>query len=171
MKRNLVRLIVFVGLMALAVAPSAHAAPLVISTVTDLGGTWLYEYKLENPVDSGEDIYDFGVDFFGEAFSITKPSDWSDPFYAPGTDTVPSFIDWFSPDPSFDVTPGAIVGGFSFQSLLAPGTIVYHIATTAVAIDGETVGPNPVPEPGTLLLLGMGATGLIARRRRSKLRD
>lgn len=169
MKRKLLLVFMFVGLLAL-VAPSAQAAPIVTSTVQDLHGTWLYEYSLFNPLGSGEDVYDFGVDFFGEASNIVTPAGW-DFFYGPSTGTVPSFIDWLSLSAASDLTPGSTLG-FSFQSALGPGEIVYHLATTVPrAIDGTTTGPNAVPEPGTLFLLGTGLTTLVARRRRARLQS
>ena len=164
MKRKLLLVFMSVGLLAL-VAPSAQAAPIVISTVQDLHGTWLYEYSVSNPLGSGEDVYDFGVDFIGEATNIVTPAGW-DYFYGQGTDTVPSFIDWLSLSPDSDLLPGFTLAGFSFVSALGPGDIVYHIATTARPIDGTTTGP--VPEPGTLLLVGTGLTTLVARRRRAR---
>jgi hypothetical protein len=166
MKRKLLLVFMSVGLLAL-VASSAQAAPIVISSVQDLHGTWLYEYSVSNPLGSDEDIYDFGVDFIGEATNIVTPAGW-DHFYGLGTDTVPSFIDWLSLSPASDLTPGFTLAGFSFESALGPGDIVYHIATTARPIDGTTTGPGAVPEPGTLLLLGTGLTTLVARRRRAR---
>jgi hypothetical protein len=167
MKRKIWLLSVWVGLMAVVFVPSASASPIVTAEVT-LNGNWLYSYQVNN--DSVDSLYDFGVDFAGEYFDITGPDGWVI-FHGDGSATATglSFIDWFSPDPSLDLAPGQTLGGFTFQSALGPGSIVYHIATGGDAFDGRTTGPNPVPEPGTLVLLGSGITLAIARRRRSKL--
>jgi PEP-CTERM motif len=171
MKRKIVLLSVWVGLMAVVFVPSASASPIVAAEFK-LDGTWLYSYDVNN--DGADSLYDFGIDFFGDPFNITGPDGWVI-FSGNGEGTASGlgFIDWFSPDPTIDLAPGQTLAGFSFQSTLGPGSIVYHIATATEALDGGTTGPttgtNPVPEPGTLVLLGSGITLAIARRRRSQL--
>jgi hypothetical protein len=171
MKRKILLLSVWVGLMAVVFVPSASASPIVTAEVT-LNGNWLYSYQVNN--DSVDSLYDFGVDFVGGFSDITGPDGWVI-FSGDGSATATglSFIDWFSSDPALDLAPGQTLGGFTFQSALGPGSIVYHIVTSTEALDGGTTGPtpgtNPVPEPGTLVLLGSGVSFAIARRRRAKL--
>jgi hypothetical protein len=167
MKRKIWLLSALVGLMAVVFVPSASASPIVTAEFK-LDGTWLYSYEVNN--DNVDSLYDFGVDFVGEYFNITGPDGWVI-FSGDGSATATglSFIDWFSPDAALDLAPGQTLGGFTFQSTLGPGSIVYHIATATDALDGRTSGPNPVPEPGTLVLLGSGISLAIARRRRAKL--
>jgi PEP-CTERM motif len=167
MTRKILLLSVWVGLMAVLFAPSASASP-IVTTELKLDGTWQYTYDLVN--DTGDSIYDFGIDFFGDPLNITAPTGW-EIFSGNGAGTVSGlgFIDWFSPDPVLDLAAGLTLTGFSFQSTLGPGPIPYRIVTSSASLDGTTTGPNPVPEPGTLLLLGTGISMGIARRRRLKL--
>jgi hypothetical protein len=168
MKRKIWLLSALVGVMAVGFVPSASASPIVTAEFK-LDGTWLYSYEVNN--DNVDSLYDFGVDFIGEYFNITTPDGWVY-FHGDGSASATglSFIDWLSPDPALDLAPGQTLGGFSFQSTLGPGSIVYHIVTSGTEpFDGRTSGPNPVPEPGTLVLLGSGITLAIARRRRQKL--
>jgi hypothetical protein len=174
MRKKLLLVSMSVGLMALMLAPSAQAIPIVNSTVLDLGdGTWRYDYELFNPGDSTENIFDFGLYFEGTPVedSVIAPAGWS-------SISGLGFIGWFSTDPANDLFVGSTLGGFSFESALGPGDIVFsslgaNAVTGEVGVTeyGQTTGPNltAVPEPGTLLLLGTGLTTLVARRRRSKL--
>jgi hypothetical protein len=175
MNRKLSILFLSFGLVAVLSTP-AFALPLVTNTVTTLAdGTFQYSYEIENLVGS-DPVFDFGLFYFGSVddATVTDPTGWL--HVAPGYDpaTGQGFINWYSPmledfSTPYDLQAGATLGGFSFISAFGPGPIAFSINGNLVDL-GETVGPSPVPEPGTLLLLGIGATGLIARRRRSTLR-
>lgn len=60
---------------------------------------------------------------------------------------------------SFTIT-NATADDFTFAML--------HINGTPTGEDSGKVGPGPVPEPASMAALGMGALGLLARRRRAK---
>lgn len=174
MMRKLSILFMSFGLVG-GLSSSASALPLVFNTVTPLsGGGFQYTYKLDNSLGT-ESIFDFGLYYFGpvEDASVTDPTGWS--HVPPGYDEVSGqgYINWFSPmfedgSTPFDLFPGEKLGGFSFVSAFASGPIAFTV-NGLLDDRGTTVGPNPVPEPGTLLLLGTGITMGIARRRRSKL--
>lgn len=170
MRRNLLRILMSTGVLAVLTAAPLSAAPIVDVDVDPLGsGAFLYSYTLTNPAESTENVYDFGIYFEGDPFDVTTPDGWDTIF---GT----GFINWFSLDPSTDLLVGTTLGGFAFSSTLSPGAIRFT-SVGADALTGEvgfteegpTVGPNPtpIPEPGTLLLLGAGVGTLLARRRRS----
>lgn len=160
---------VLFGFLALLYASPALAVPIVTSTVTDLGGgVFGYSYELTNPSGGTENIYDFGLFFQGTPDNVAAPTGWD---FIAGLE----FIDWFSVDPANDLLLGASLGGFSFESVVGPGEIVFtSLGADALTGDagfpesGTTVGPNPaaVPEPGSIWLLGAGFVVLIVLRSR-----
>jgi PEP-CTERM motif-containing protein len=159
------------GLLTVLSASPAAALPILNPTVTDLGGGMFgYSYELINPADSTENVFDLGLIFEGIADDVVAPTGWD-------VITGLGFINWFSTDPVSDLLAGSSLGGFSFASPVGPGGVVFATlgvdsSTGEVGLPafGLTDGPSltPVPEPGSLWLLGVGLSTLVARRLRSK---
>jgi hypothetical protein len=159
--------------LGLVCARPASAAPIVSATFSQLAdGSYQYNWVVDN-ADGTDPIFDLGLFYYGpvDDATVTDPTGWSHvlPGYDPATGQ--GFIDWFSPilddgSTPFDLLPGASLAGFSFISALGPGAIQYAINGDLSNL-GATTGPNPVPEPGSLFLLGTGLSALWMRRRRS----
>ena len=164
-------------LFLLIVSTVLHAEPMAsaIYSETDLGsGFWGYDFTLWNdsdPVSDYADIYDFflHIDPASNLSAVTS-TDW-DVFYAS------DFIDWISPIPGAmpagtDIAPGEFLSGFSFTSdtrlpsfafetyLMNPSGDVFIYGGLA------SLAANPVPEPGTLALLGGGLLALVFSARK-----
>lgn len=171
------RMLALLLVLLLLSARQAAAAPIVdVNVATAPGGLYEYTYTLTNPAGSDEVIFDFGLFFAGDPLDVAGPAGWD-------INAGPTFINWISSTPLVtDVLPGAILGGFSFRSLLAPGGIEFE-TTTADALTGfdvflpvrgVTTGPvqvTAVPEPATLSLLALGSAGVWMRRRRERSRN
>jgi hypothetical protein len=184
-KYNLLKIFIIGSLFALPIllASDAQATPSAIATYleTELdGGLWNYDFIVMNTsdsiVDAGCDIYDFSL-FFNDVnlTDVVSPVDW-DLF----TD-LSSFIVWYSllpgiPPDGSDISPGAMLSGFQFTS---------DARLPDIAFDVTFVNPNdfenpfvysgiasstaaPVPEPGTMLLLGTGLIAVIISARRAR---
>lgn len=70
---------------------------------------------------------------------------------------------------------GSFVNGTAYQFNIATGSVLQTINTGSSDFYGLTIfgektqgGPNPVPEPGTIALLGLGLAGMGIRLRRKR---
>jgi hypothetical protein len=72
------------------------------------------------------------------------------------------------PDHGLDIAPGAVGTGTADQITLSADmrTVTFDLRAASFADDFRVV--TATPEPGTVLLVGMGAAGLVCRRRRAR---
>jgi hypothetical protein len=171
-----------VHLMLLLTAVAAPAAAVPIARFeyveTDLGGgRFQYDYTLFNDsdpmVDLGFDIFDVTVESATNTFSnLVAPTGW-DGFG--GFD----FAIFFAPV-GLEVAPGASLAGFRFEVDAQIGAIPFLVSFTNPGDPASPVAyravsaaaPSSVPEPTTLLLLGVAGPlyGLTLIRNRRRLR-
>lgn len=188
MMNKLSALVVVLSMASLANAMIVwdHWSPLsVTETITDYGDYYLYEYSLVN-VDTSP-IWDFGVytDFAtGDDTSFTKL----------GWTTVDTLIYGIEPEydarnlnanilmvtgttcfnaPGNEIQVGETASGFSFTTSTFDPLPKYYFYETIASGYTQTNGTGKVaavgltvPEPGTVLLLGLGSLALLRKRKR-----
>lgn len=163
LKRCVALAVVAVGLLQ---TPSARAF-VTGSVVDNLDGTYTYSYLVNNSAGT------FDIAIWSLEFPFLMP-DWDTFDTLSGGDvTVPnsgwlagtgvpiaglSAQDFLSLDPSADVLVGATLGGFSFTSAFAPGTIPFReFSALGDSASGTTVGPAErapsVPDGGPGVVL------------------
>jgi hypothetical protein len=90
--------------------------------------------------------------------------------YVSGLQGGPSTISFNDGAPQVVNIP-LIDGGIAFVGFIDPGAHIFSIQLEFggdnIAIDDARYGVAPVPEPGTLALIGSGLAGLALRRHRS----
>jgi hypothetical protein len=167
--------LVLLSTLALFVASArAGATPMVLYSVTDLGGG-LFQYDLTVDNDGGgEDLAGLNILYGDSVFGldgssiIGAPPGWL--YFAP----LPPLIDdlnYFSLDPGADVPIDGTLAGFFFQSSTDPNTLSGDdFAVEGIGADSATqidLGiAKRVPEPGALLLLAAGGAVLTSGRGR-----
>ena len=128
--------------LACVTGPSALAAH-VGCTTTDLGGgQFRYDLNVNNTLGiddvAGLSVVDAAsVLGLGPGSTIGAPAGWD--FLEPDSSIGVDSLDYFSLDPSSDVAIGATLGGFSFESATAPGSIGGGPVVEAVDSVGNTL--------------------------------
>lgn len=149
---------------------------------TDLGGGfWKYDYKFYNssdPIaDAGTDMYDAMI-YFDSLSTFTLLS------IPAGWDIIDGagFAELFSLSPGAspfgtDIAPGELLGGFSFMFDYRAGNLAFDamlvnpadpfspiVVSGVTAPDASTAAP--IPEPGSMLLVGTGIALIAGLARR-----
>ncbi|HSW35507.1 MAG TPA: PEP-CTERM sorting domain-containing protein [Candidatus Limnocylindrales bacterium] len=186
-KFNLLKIFILGSIFALPflLTSNAQAAPSAMAPYLEIdlsGGLWKYDYTLLNTLNpitaAGFDIYDFSITIYPEAnlSNITSPEDWE------LISDQKSFITWFSlflgahPFGS-DIAPGTSLSGFSFISDMRLGSLDFDVTISnpddnenPITYSGFTYhATTPVPEPGSILLLGHGFIGLLVLGRKYRI--
>lgn len=171
----------------------AKAEPIVSYTANGSTGDWTLDFSVENPLGGTNDIYFFGVDVANSTL-VGIPAGWelhSSPWSnQPYGGSSTNYDDnWISASNGSDIIPGETLGGFTIHTTDA--TIPTSVQWYAYAVFGQYTGsdyfnsssnpgfegvadfstppPSAVPEPSSLVLLGIGAAGLgVFRLRRRK---
>lgn len=170
-----VLLLLCAGVWLLSAAPTC--AQVLNATVTlqqtrNSNGQTVWNYSVMNnePSTSANNVTAFYLPVNAPVFGIQAPAGWA-------ADTSdPTFVQWYNaedyPYPD-DVRPQSALPGFAFTSDTPDGATVTFEINSYVggpAALGNVLSPTvaPVPEPGALPILGLGAAtlGLLILMRR-----
>jgi hypothetical protein len=166
-------------------ATNASAGPLTFSFSLlpsdgaisgDAGSTIGWGYTITNDSDSWLEIFNLGSGPF--QFATPDSSIFDFPILAPGATATVAYdaatlsglfqLTWDATAPLGFTNVGQFVllGQFYDGDPFGGGNLLDGVFEQFASYTATTT--NPVPEPGTLLLLGSGAAGLLLRRRRAR---
>lgn len=165
---------------AIAFSTTAQAGLLIGSVTPETDGSFTYEYTIDNSagtIPGVDEVFGFSLDLNFTAFEsdfiwdttdfggdITVPSfDWV-AVEGPASPSGGSFLDFFAFFPTF-VDLGETLGGFSFNSFIAPGTVDYAVLGFDSEMFGTVAAPfvetAAVPEPHEIGFIGFASIGLM----------
>src|ERR1035438_3553586 len=128
------------------------------SVIFQGNGIYTYAYQISDSNSATDSV--FALTLFGVS-GILEGSDFAPKGWFASVDNNTQTVSWTSQDPSFDIQPGLILGGFRFQSINAPANAVFIGYGSDPVLgfptgnfdSGQTQGPSSVPEPSTPSLL------------------
>lgn len=97
-----------------------RGTPTINVNYTFDGCLWSYEYSILSNLAPPDEIFDFRIFTSAEVSNISAPLGWDSNVYN-------NYIHWFSTDPSYDVSHGGTLSGFSFKSAIGPGTVTWGL--------------------------------------------
>jgi hypothetical protein len=139
--------------------------------------TWEYQYFVVGALLANEGVavyFPLNSEYGAALSDASVATDWLT-FALDAAPAIPAAGEWDAVANVDNPATGTFLVSFTWSGATAPGSqpftvFDFNVAPAAVLENGTTTLFNPasVPEPGTLLLLATGATGLIARRPRSR---
>ncbi len=183
------------GLMLAATAGQVQGGPIVVSyIVTGSAGNYDLDFSVTNniPANPSMGAYLFGVELSARNI-IASPSaawdenhvlTWDNSSYG-GSSTIYNNI-WYETSYT-QILPGSTLSGFKVHvtDLVAPTSVKWFAfgyggseylggdnfyLPNNPAFEGVASSTTAVPEPSSIAMLGIGAIGLFARRRRQQMK-